>query len=71
MFYGLFLRGHSADSLRREIDVPKPLLEKWLNSNRFEPRFHDSLRRVYQYRKQVLAIFDELVGTEKNRARVN
>jgi hypothetical protein len=71
MFYGLFLRGHSAEALRREIDVPKPLLEKWLNSNRFEPGFHDSLRRVYHYRKQVLAIFDELVGTEKNRLRVN
>jgi hypothetical protein len=71
MFYGLFLRGHSADSLRREIDVPKPMLDKWLTSKRFEPGFHDSLRRVYQYRKQVLAIFDELVDTEKNRARVN
>ena len=71
MFYGLFLRGHSADSLRREIDVPKPLLEKWLNSNRFEPGFHDNLKRVYNYRKQVLAIFDELVLTEKNRHRVN
>ena len=71
MFYGLFLRGHSADELRREIDVPKPLLEKWLTSKRFEPGFHDSLKRVYNYRKQVLAIFDELVGTEKNRLRVN
>jgi hypothetical protein len=71
MFYGLFLRGHSADSLRREIDVPRPLLDKWLHSNRFEARFHDNLKRVYQYRKQVLAIFDELVGTERNRARVN
>lgn len=71
MFYGLFLRGHSADSLRREIDVPRPLLEKWLTSNRFDTTFHDNLRRVYYYRKQVLAIFDELVDTEKNRARVN
>ena len=71
MFYGLFLRGHSADSLRREIDAPKPLLDKWLTSKRFEPGFHDNLRRVYLYRKQVLAIFDELVGTERNRARVN
>lgn len=71
MFYGLFLRGHSADSLRREIDVPRPLLTKWLTTNRFEPRFHDNLKRVYHYRKQVLAIFDELIDTERNRARVN
>ena len=65
MFYGLFLRGHSPDALRRDIDVPKPLLEKWLKSRRYEMGFRNSLRRVYQYRKQVLAIFDELVLNEK------
>jgi hypothetical protein len=67
MFYGLFLRGHSAETLRRDIDVPKPVLEKWLNRQRYETGFRDALRRVYQYRKQVLAIFDELVLNEKNR----
>lgn len=67
MFYGLFLRGHSAETLRRDIDVPKPVLEKWLNRRRYESGFRDSLRRVYQYRKQVLAIFDELVLNEKTR----
>jgi hypothetical protein len=70
MFYGLFLRGHSIDALRRDIDVPKPLLEKWLKAPRFEPGFRDNLRRVYTYRKQVLAIFDELVQGEKNRMRL-
>jgi hypothetical protein len=70
MFYGLFLRGHSIDALRRDIDVPKPLLDKWLKTPRFEPGFRDNLRRVYSYRKQVLAIFDELVQGEKSRARV-
>lgn len=70
MFYGLFLRGHSVDALRRDIDVPKPLLEKWLKTQRFETGFRDNLRRVYSYRKQVLAIFDELVEGEKNRARI-
>jgi len=64
MFYGLFLRGHSAETLRRDIDVPK---DKWLNRQRYETGFRDALRRVYQYRKQVLAIFDELVLNEKNR----
>ena len=70
MFYGLFLRGHSADTLRRDIDVPKPLLQKWLKSQRYELGFRNSLRRVYQYRKQVLAIFDELVLNEKSRMRL-
>ena len=67
MFYGLFLRGHSAETLRRDIDVPKPILEKWLSRQRYETGFRDALRRVYHYRKQVLAIFDELVLNEKNR----
>ena len=70
MFYGLFLRGHSVDALRRDIDVPKPLIDKWLRAPRYESSFRDNLKRVYTYRKQVLAIFDELVHSEKNRARV-
>jgi hypothetical protein len=70
MFYGLFLRGHSAETLRRDIDVPKPLLQKWLNARRYETGFRNSLKRIYQYRKQVLAIFDELVLNEKNRPRL-
>lgn len=71
MFYGLFLRGHSAETLRRDIDVPKPLLEKWFKTQRYENGFRDSLKRVYTYRKQVLAIFDELVLNEKTRARIH
>ncbi len=70
MFYGLFLRGHSADLLRKDIDVPKPLLQKWLRSPRYETDFRENLERVYRYRKQVLAIFDELVCNERVRARV-
>ena len=39
MFYGLFLRGHSPETLRRDIDVPKVLLEKWLSPRRlYGPR---------------------------------
>jgi hypothetical protein len=71
IFYGLFLRGHSADSLRKDIDVPRPMLTKWLQPRRYEPDFRDSLRQMYTYRKKVLAIFDELVLKEKYRARVN
>jgi hypothetical protein len=70
MFYGLFLRGHSADLLRRDIDVPKSLLEKWFSSARYETNFRENAERVYRYRKQVLAIFDELVCNARVRARV-
>ena len=70
MFYGLFLRGHSLDALRRDIDVPKPLMDKWLRAPRYENSFRDNLRRVYTYRKQVLAIFEELVHSERHRFRL-
>ncbi len=70
MFYGLFLRGHSAEMLRQDIDIPKPLLEKWMKSSRFETSFRENLQRVYRYRKQVLAIFDELVTNETRRYRL-
>ena len=71
IFYGLFLRGHSADDLRRDIDVPRPLVSKWLQPQRYQQDFRDSLRRMYTYRKKVLAIFDELVLKEKHRIRIN
>ena len=70
MFYGLFLRGHPAEDLRKDIDVPRDLLSKWLNAPRYENTFRDSLRRVYYYRKQVLAVFDELVTNERTRHRL-
>lgn len=71
IFYGLFLRGHAADDLRRDIDVPRPVLDKWLRPQRYEDNFRDSLRRMYSYRKRVLAIFDELVLKEKHRVRIH
>jgi hypothetical protein len=71
VFYGLFLRGHPADALREDIDVPRLLLNKWLQPHRYEDDFRDSLRRMYTYRKKVLAIFDELVLKEKHRVRIN
>jgi hypothetical protein len=70
MFYGLFLRGHSVDALRRDIDVPRPLLEKWLKRRQYEPEFRTALKQVYSYRKLVLAIFDELVLNERGHVRV-
>jgi hypothetical protein len=71
LFYGLFLRGHSAEDLRRDIDVPRPVLEKWRQPQRYEESFRASLQRMYSYRKRVLAIFDELVLKEKRRVRVH
>jgi hypothetical protein len=70
MFYGLFLRGHSAETLRRDIDLPRPVIDK-LMKRRFEPSFQDAIRRIYTYRKQVLAIFDELILNERSKARVH
>ena len=70
MFYGLFLRGHSIDQLRQDIDVPKTTLEKWLRPRRYGPAFRQDLRRVYYFRKRVLAIFDGLVLNESNKARL-
>ena len=71
MFYGLFLRGHSADTLRKDIDVPRKLLDKLLLRHRNETAIQVKLQRVYQYRKQVLAIFDELVTRERIKERVH
>lgn len=47
------------------------MLTKWLQPQRYEANFQDSLREMYTYRKKVLAIFDELVLKEKHRARIN
>ena len=71
LFYGLFLRGHSPDTLRRDIDVPRKLLDKMLLRHRNESQVKQKLHRVYQYRKQVLAIFDELVTKERIKVRVH
>ena len=69
-FYGLFLRGHSVEALRQDIDVSPALLDKWLKARDFEESFRQSLQRVYVYRKQVLAIFDGLVWNEQKRPRL-
>jgi hypothetical protein len=63
-FYGLFLRGHSLEALRQDIDVPRRVIDKWLKAKDFEGAFRSDLDRVYQYRKQVLAIFEGLVSNQ-------
>ncbi|HSC45476.1 MAG TPA: hypothetical protein VLC94_06580 [Candidatus Acidoferrum sp.] len=64
-FYGLFLRGHSADKLRQDIEVPPAVLAKWHREAEREPELRGVLSRVVEYRRHVLAIFDTLIGTEK------
>jgi hypothetical protein len=64
-FYGLFLRGHSADKLRQDIEVPAAVLAKWHREAEREPELRGVLSRIVEYRRHVLAIFDTLVGSEK------
>jgi len=71
LFYGLFLRGHSAETLRRDIDVPVKLLNKLMFRHRNEQAVRQKLQRVYLYRKQVLSIFDELVTREQTTDRAS
>ena len=68
-FYGLFLRGHSADKLRQDIEVPPTVLAKWHREAEREPELRDILSRVVAYRRHVLAIFDTLVDSERTPQR--
>ena len=68
-FYGLFLRGHSLDALRQDIDVSPKLLDKWMKAKDFQVEFRADLERVYQFRKQVLAVFEALVHMETLNSR--
>ena len=66
-FYGLFLRGHSADKLRQDIEVPPAVLAKWHREAEREPQLRDIFSRMVEYRRHVLAIFDLLVESEGNQ----
>ncbi len=68
-FFGLFLRGHSAERLRRDIDVPREILAKWQRAwEQGQLGFPAKARRAYEFRKQVLAIFDFLVSSENSHS---
>ena len=60
-FYGLFLRGHSAEELRKDIQVPATVLAKWDRETVREPQLRPVLERIVQYRQHVLAIFENLI----------
>ena len=68
LFYGLFLRGHAPETLRADIDIQPELIGKWLTHRGYEAS-RENFQRVYQYRKQVLAIFNELVDLARTRNR--
>ena len=69
-FYGLFLRGYPAEQLRKDIEVPAVVLAKWDRETKHEPRLRPVLERVVQYRRHVLAIFDNLIGHDAATQRV-
>ena len=60
-FYGLFLRGHSADELRKDIQVPAAVLAKWDKETVREPQLRPILETIVRYRQHVLAIFENLI----------
>jgi hypothetical protein len=69
-FYGLFLRGHSAEELRRDIEVPPHVLARWHREAEREPSLRELLERMVEYRRHVLAIFDSLIGCDTRFTRV-
>jgi hypothetical protein len=69
-FYGLFLRGHSAEELRRDIEVPVQVLARWHREAEREPGLRDVFERMVEYRRHVLAIFDSLICHDTRPSRV-
>jgi len=69
-FYGLFLRGHSPEQLRRDIEVPAGVLAKWDRDSTRQPELRVLFERMVEYRRHVLAIFDSLVGFDAKTQRL-
>jgi hypothetical protein len=63
-FYGLFLRGHPIEELRRDISVPEHVQTRWQRLWRHEPHVRRRFDEILTYRRQVLAIFNTLVSLE-------
>ena len=69
-FYGLFLRGHSADKLRRDIEIPVAVLAKWDRETWREPQLRPLLERIVRYRQHVLAIFETLIEHDSSTQKI-
>jgi len=63
-FYGLFLRGHSLDSLRKDIDISPDVVATWETLRHRDPWYGEALEVIVPFRKQVLAIFESLITSE-------
>lgn len=70
MFYGLFLRGASPEELRRDIAIPREVFRKWLSHPLYDGQFRENAKRIYRFRRQVLAVFDELVDQARLKDRL-
>jgi hypothetical protein len=69
-FYGLFLRGHPAEKLRRDIEVPAAVLAKWDKETWRDPQLRPLLERIVRYRQHVLAIFENLIGHDSAKQKL-
>ena len=69
-FYGLFLRGHSPEELRRDIEVPPAVIARWHREAQHEPGLRDIFDRMVEYRRHVLAIFESLIGYDAQTQRL-
>ena len=67
-FYGLFLRGHSIESLRRDIDIDPNVVAKWATLQERDPLYREAIEVMVPYRKRVLAIFESLVTSDHRKA---
>jgi hypothetical protein len=68
-FYGLFLRGHSLENLRRDIDVAPETVARWELLRGTDPWYREALEVILPFRKKVLAIFESLITSEYNQPR--
>ena len=50
--------------------VPAAVLAKWHREAEREPELRDVFSRMVEYRRHVLAIFDTLIGSESQNARL-
>ena len=62
-FYGLFLRGHSLDNLRDDIDVSADVVSHWEIMLGHDPWYREALDVMVPFRKKVLAIFNSLIAS--------
>ena len=69
-FYGLFLRGHTVEELRRDISVPAAVLAKWDRETERQPTLRPLLERIVRYRRHVLAIFENLIGHDSTTQKL-